>query len=198
MNKTEQQIEEFLKELGYQDFSGFRIYEDIKLSDLIKLRDFLSLKDIILGAGFLSSWQIVCDPVLKSNDDLIQEANELLEKEEVELGYSHSIEDWLANNFTDDLSRIKWLKDYIEQIDCLNVKRSAILILGRFPRNSFSETREILSAALLDTNLGVRDAAVCSIENLGLFNLLQNHKESVEWLAKYINRLLKHYERPNT
>lgn len=199
MNKTEQQIKEFLEQENINqdslsvDSGCISTSECCQLSDLLKLKQFLGFKDLSLQTG-----DCVWRMVPKSNDDLIQEANELLEKEEVELGYNHSIEDWLVNNFADDLGRIKWLKDYIEQIDCSNIKRSAILILGRFPRNSFSETREILSAALLDINLGVRDAAICSIENLGLFNLLQNHKEPVEWLAKYIDRLLKHYERPNT
>lgn len=196
MNKTEQEIEQFLKSLGYQDFYRLKIYEDIKLSDLIKLREFLGLKDIILGSGSLSVWQIDCSLIYKSNEDLIQEANELL-KEEVELGYIHSIEEWLTNNFSNDLAKTKWLKEYIEQLSDSYVKRSAVLLIGRLSK-SFPETKEILSAALLDTNLEVRYAAVCSIVNLGLFKLLQNHNESVEWLARDIEKLLKNYETPNT
>lgn len=165
------------------------VSEGCQLSDIIKLRDFLGYKDLIIQSG----GSCVFRGIKKSNRDLFNEADILLQ-DEIEPGYTHPFEQWLINNFDDDLLRARWLKSYYEIQFDTNIKRSIILVLGRLSKNNFKETLELLSTALNNENLGIREAAIRSVEHLGCYQLLETYNESNKLLAEYARGVIIDYK----
>lgn len=69
------------------------------------------------------------------------------------------------------------------------IRSRALRVIGRAATDP-EQVRGVLSQALSDPDLRVRDAAVCAIEELGLLDLLRDHQDHVPWFDKYIKGVL--------
>lgn len=69
------------------------------------------------------------------------------------------------------------------------IRSRALRIIGRAATDP-EHVSGVLSQALSDPDLKVRDAAVCAIEELDLLDLLCDHQDPVPWLDKYIKGVL--------
>lgn len=109
----------------------------------------------------------------------------LLREHDVQSGVSHPAEVLVAASLKQDPKVVIGIATKEDVV----IRSRALEIIGRVATDSVG-IAEVLSQALLDSDIRIRDAAVCAIEELGLLDLLRDHKEEIPWLDKYIKDVL--------
>src|SRR5574338_693407 len=91
-------------------------------------------------------------------------------KNPIELGFSHSIEEFIQINFIDSNKGLEEWEgicfDIYNEKENINIKRSIILLLGRLKCTNQFLTEFLLESALKSNDIQLRDAAVHSCESI--------------------------------
>ena len=123
--------------------------------------------------------------------------NTAFEIEPLEDGMGHAAEKIISEAFRSpqDGQVLDWFKDFCLDASRPNFAASVLRCLARQPKPGTTSWRtELVRSALDMEDAEIRDAAVQAAEYWGspdIRNVLETHKESLQWLREYIKDVLE-------